>query len=406
MNSEINKLGRRNFIKKGMAGFATLTVGPSILHGSLLTEEKKNPKIVTRKLGNTGLELPVVSMGVMNADNPNLLRAAHDKGIVHFDTAHGYQRGKNEEMVGKVLKDMERDSFIVSTKIPGNKFDKKSGEWKIKTDAEDFIEKMELSLERLQMDYVDILYLHARSNKEEAVEPEMLEAMIKLKEQGKTRFIGVSSHRNEPEVIQAAIDSKVFDIVLTAYNFKQDHFESVGKAIEDASKAGLGVIAMKTQAGVFWDKKEKENKINMKAALKWTLQNPHVHTTIPGFATFDQMNEDIEIMEDLALSSQEIKDLKLGEEMGLLGMYCNQCGVCDGQCHKDVDVPTLMRSYMYAFGYNNLLQAKDTLSSAGLQELPCDKCEECNVDCKAGFDVKAKLQRIYEIQNIPDTFLV
>ena len=89
MNSEINKLGRRNFIKKGMAGFATLTVGPSILHGSLLTEEKKNPKIVTRKLGNTGLELPVISMGVMNADNPNLLRAAHDKGIVHFDTISG-----------------------------------------------------------------------------------------------------------------------------------------------------------------------------------------------------------------------------------------------------------------------------------------------------------------------------
>ena len=406
MESDLNKFGRRNFIKKGIAGVATLTVAPSILQGSLLTGDKKNTKIVTRKLGNTGLELPVVSMGVMNADNPNLLRAAHEKGIVHFDTAHAYQRGRNEEMVGKVLKDMKRDSFIVSTKIPGNKYDIESKEWKIKTDAEDFVEKFETSLERLQMDYVDILYFHARNNRQEALEPELVETMIKLKEQGKTRFIGVSSHRNEPEVIQAAIDSKTYDIVLTAYNFKQKHFASVGKAIEDASKAGLGVIGMKTQAGVFWDKKEKENKINMKAALKWVLENPHVHTTIPGFATFDQMNEDIEIMEDLTLSSQEIKDLKLGEEMGMLGMYCNQCGECNGQCNKNVDIPTLMRSYMYAFGYNNLLQAKDTLNSTGLKALPCNECDECNVNCKMGFDVRDKLQNIYEVQSIPDTFLV
>ncbi len=404
MESDLNKFGRRNFIKKGIAGVATLSMAPSILQGSLLTEDKKNPKIITRKLGNTGLELPVVSMGVLNADNPNLLKAAIEKGIVHFDTAYSYQRGKSEEMVGKVFKDIDRSHFIVSTKIPGNKFNKKSSEWEKKTDAKDFIEKMELSLERLQMDYVDILYLHSRSNKEEALEPEILEVMIKLKEQGKTRFIGVSTHRNEPEVIQAAINSKIFDVVLTAYNFRQDHYKSVGKAIEDASKAGLGVVAMKTQAGVYWE--EKKNKINMKAALKWTLQNPYVHTTIPGFVTFDQLNEDVEIMNDIELSPEEVKDLKLGEEMGMLGLYCNQCGVCDEQCHEDLDVPTLMRSYMYAFGYNNLLQAKDTLSSAGLEELPCDKCDECNVNCKVGFNVKAKLQRIYEIQNIPDTFLV
>lgn len=404
MKSDINKFGRRNFIKKGITGVATLGMAPSILQGSLLTEDKKKPKIVARKLGNTGLELPVVSMGVLNADNPNLLKAAIEKGIVHFDTAYSYQRGKSEEMVGKVFKDIDRSRFIISTKIPGNKFNKKSGEWEKKTDAKDFIEKFELSLERLQMDYVDILYLHSRGNEEEALEPEILEVMIKLKEQGKTRFLGVSTHRNEPEVIQAAIDSKIFDVVLTAYNFRQDHYQSVGKAIENASKAGLGVVAMKTQAGVFWE--DKKSKINMKAALKWPLQNPHVHTTIPGFVTFDQLNEDVEIMNDIELSPEEVKDLKLGEEMGMLGLYCNQCGVCDEQCHEDLDVPTLMRSYMYAFGYNNLLQAKDTLSSAGLKELPCDKCDECNVNCKVGFNVKEKLQRIYEIQNIPDTFLV
>ena len=144
----------------------------------------------------------------------------------------------------------------------------------------------------------------------------------------------------------------------------------------------------------------------MKAALKWTLQNPHVHTTIPGFETFDQLNENMEIMDDLALTSQEVKDLKLGDEMGMLGMYCNQCGNCDGQCNKVAEIPTLMRSYMYAFGYNNLLQAKDTFNSTGLNALPCVDCDECVVNCKKGFDIKDKLQSIYEIRSIPDTFLV
>ena len=82
-------------------------------------------------------------------------------------------------------------------------------------------------------------------------------------------------------------------------------------------------------------RRRKKNKINMKAALKWVLQNPHVHTTIPGFATFDNLNEDIEIMEDLKLTSEEIKDLKFGEEMGMLGLYCSQCDDCNEQCSKN-----------------------------------------------------------------------
>ena len=405
MGQQTNKYGRRNFIKKGITGLAATAVAPTVISGiNKVAQDEKN-KIVTRTFGATGLELPVVSMGVMRADNPNLLRAAYDKGVVHFDTAHGYQRGRNEEMCGKVFKNIDRDSFVISTKIKGNSYDPEDDDWDSDTDAEEFIEDFETSLERLQMDYVDILYLHARKNKEETTEAELLQAMIKLKEQGKVKFLGVSTHRNEPEVIQAAIDAKVYDVVLTAYNFKQKHSIEVGKAIERASKAGLGVVAMKTQAGVYWDE-EDEHKINMKAALKWTLQNPHVHTTIPGFQTFDQLEEDLEIMEDIILSPQEIEDLKLGDEVGFLGMYCNQCESCIAQCKEAFDIPTMMRSYMYAFGYKNFAQAKETINSTKLKTLPCDKCGDCVVVCEAGFDVKEKLSSIYEIKNIPDQFLV
>jgi predicted aldo/keto reductase-like oxidoreductase len=404
MFNKNDKFNRRNFIKKGISGAAAITIAPSVLAGKSAIANSGKSKVITRKLGYTGLELPVVSMGVMRADNPNLVRAAYDKGIVHFDTAHGYQRGKNEEMCGNVLKNKDRDSFVIGTKIPGNRYNKESNDWEMRNNAEEFLEKFELSLKRLQMDYVDILYLHGRKNREETLEARLLEVMVKLKDEGKIKYIGVSTHSNEPEVIQAAIESMIYDIILTAYNFKQDHSIEVGKAIEKASEAGLGVIAMKTQAGVYWDE-EDENKINMKAALKWTLQNPHVHTTIPGFQTFDQLAEDLEVLEDIMMTPQEIKDLKLGIETGMTGLYCNQCDECKGQCVGNMDIPTLMRSYMYAFGYKNFAQAKETLLSTELNDFPCEKCEECIIECRAGFNIKQKIEKIYPIKTVPDTFL-
>ncbi len=61
---------------------------------------------------------------------------------------------------------------------------------------------------------------------------------------------------------------------------------------------------------------------------------------------------------------------------------------------------------MYAYGYKSFAQAKETLLSAQVTDLPCDKCNKCHVNCTAGFNVKEKLSRIYEIKKIPDEFLV
>jgi predicted aldo/keto reductase-like oxidoreductase len=409
MSGKSNSFDRRNFLKKSAAGFAAVAAAPAVLtSGNIFTQNKADDenKIVTRKLGKTGLEVPVVSMGVMNADNPALVKAAYEGGMRHFDTAHGYQRGRNEEMVGRVMKQLDRGSCIISTKIPGNDYDIEDGEWDREIDAEEYIEKFHKSLRRLQMDYVDILYLHSAHNKYEVMDEELIPALLKLKEQGKARYIGVSTHRNEHEVIDAVTDSNVYDVVLTAYNFRQDHNNVIGKAIERASKAGIGVVAMKTQAGVYWDEDDEDTRINMKAALKWVLQNPHVHTTIPGFETFDQMNEDLAVLSNIVMTDKEKEDLKLGEDFGFNGTYCNQCELCLGQCGKDVDIPTMMRSYMYAFSYKNLLQAKDTFNEAKVDKLPCSECSVCTVNCAMGFNVREKLVKIDQIRDLPETFLV
>jgi predicted aldo/keto reductase-like oxidoreductase len=229
--------------------------------------------------------------------------------------------------------------------------------------------------------------------------------MQKLKKEGRIKHIGVSTHRNEPEVIRAAADSGVYEVVLTAYNFRQKHRAEVESAISYAAQKGLGIVAMKTQAGVYWDK-EKQYPINMKAALKWALKNPNVHTAIPGFTTFDQLELDVSVMENLTMTPQEEKDLKKGEELKLAGLYCQQCDACVTQCKKGLDIPTFMRAHMYAFGYRNLQEAQHTYRSVGTSADACRNCSTCTVRCTSGFDIRERMLNIAKIDRVPEEFLV
>lgn len=402
MRTKLNSRSRRNFIKKGVAGLAGAAVLPSVLKSEEKPAGKR--KFIYRTLGKTGIKLPIVSMGVMNSDNPKLVEAALDSGIVYLDTAHGYQRGRNEEMIGGVIKNRPRDSFVIGTKVVADHMDRKTGLFTEKTKAGPFIEKFEISLKRLGLEYVEILYLHSVTKKEAVLFEPLLGALQKLKKAGKARFIGVSTHRGEPEVLRAAADSKVYDVVLAAYNFQQPHLAEMHKAIDYAAGKGLGIVAMKTQAGVYWDR-EKQQPINMKAALKWALQNKNVHTAIPGFTTFDQLKLDLTVMEELALTPQEKKDLRLDHKAALTGLYCQQCERCLAQCGKNFDIPTLMRSYMYAYGYKNLALAQETFTSLDLTNLPCSDCNTCKVKCTMGFDVRGKILDIARIKDIPADFL-
>ena len=358
--------------------------------------------MIRRKLGKTGFELPVVSMGVMNADNPSLVAAALDAGIVMLDTAWGYQRGRNETMIGKVIKDRPRDSYVLATKVPGDR-DRKTGFLLPETSPENFKAKFDTSLERLGLEYVDILYLHNLKRGEDAQSAPMIKALQDEKKSGRARFIGVTTHAGEPEVIRAAIKAGVYDVVLTAYNFRKDYLDDIREAVAEAAEAGLGVVAMKTQAGVYWDK-EKTEPINMKAALKFALQDSNLHTAIPGFTTFDQMQDDISVMEDLTLTEQEYADLRLDEKTG--GLYCQACDVCLPQCPQQLPIPEVMRSYMYAYGYGNLEKAHSLLSRLDLGENPCGSCSSCRVSCAKRFDIKGRVQDITRLKSLPADFFV
>ena len=399
---------RRNFIRNGMTGLAGAVLAPTLLKSRNETTESQQQerKFVYRTLGKTGIKLPVVSMGTYGATS--LAQEALDAGVVHIDTSADYNQGNDERMFGELFKGRPRDSFVIGTSI---------GMWQYRNSPEQVTtaispdklrEVFNGSLERLQLDFIDIYYLGGVQHKEIMKYEPYLEALKEFKTSGKSKFIGVTTHSNEPEIIRLAADSDVFDVVLTRYNFRMNNIDEMNKAIQYAADKGMGIVAMKTQAGVYWDQKTNKEQINQKAALKWALRNKNIHTAIPSFKNLEHLYEDLSVMENLELTDQEWADLKLdkGQQRSATGLFCSECSECLSQCPHDLDIPTVMRSYMYAYGYEQPAKARRTLDYADLSILPCSGCPVCSVTCPSGFDVKTKITDIARLKNVPKEFLI
>lgn len=385
----MNSLNRRNFLKTSAIGAAGLAIAQKT-EASYTEPDEPKSMVIKRILGNTGILVPVVSMGCGKLDSPALVKAALKMGINHFDTAHVYQRGNSEILLGETLKEVPRDSFTIGTKV------------KITSTKEEFLSLLDESLTRLQMDYVDILYLHSAKSAEDVLNPEMLEALKIAKEQGKALHLGLSTHKNEPEVIRTAMETGVYEVVLSTVNFKQDHAEELKTAIAEASSRGIGIIAMKVMAGGFLDK-EKTKPVNYKAAMKWVLANENVITTIPTMVNLEQIQYNSEVLTDIELSEQEKSDLAYASAEQ--GLYCNGCSQCVETCSKGLPIPELMRAYMYTYGYRESKKAKELVNRLGINNNPCEDCNDCHVQCVKGFNLPEKIAQMGILADTPDDFL-
>lgn len=389
-----NHVNRRNFLKLSATAGAALAIAPVNAQAKEISSRKT--QMPERVLGKTGIKLPVLSMGVMRADNQSIVRAAYNSGVIFFDTANGYQNGRNEEMLGDFFADKPRESFFIATKMQVGRFDDGA--------AGRFLEKFETSMKRLKMSYVDILYIHSVSNGKDVNFQPVIDVLLQLKKAGRTKYIGISTHSNEPEVIDAMIANGNYDVVLTSYNFSQTHLDKLNPALERAAKAGMGIVAMKTMAGGFLDK-ERTKKVNTKAALKWALKNPNIHTTIPGYTSFEQLEECIDSVTNPQMNREEEEFLAMTASQPLL--YCQGCQQCVEQCPKKLPIPDMMRAYMYNYGYQSPALAKEVLTELNVAGNPCGDCESCSVTgCSSQFHIAEKIQDITRLQNVPSEFLV
>ncbi len=385
---------RRDFIVKPVlwAGAAAMLNNSHILMPE--ASASSTGSIIERTLGNTGIKLPIVSMGVMNADVPGILRRAYELGIRHFDTAAVYQQGRNEEMVGSVIKELGvRDRVTISTKQPVRNYRQPSAELKKR-----FIDSVGSSLQRLQMDHVDILYYHSADSADAAKADGPLEALHTLKKQGKTRFVGISTH-NTVEVLNTVIPLKFFDVTLVMLNYTMAKNAPLLDVIERASKSGIGVVAMKTQAGGTVRPDSKLPKAlpaaSQTALLKWVLNHEFITTAIPGFSTYEHLAQDFSVVGNLAYTNEE-KTFLADPSFVADAEFCQQCGQCRTDCPRNVDIPTLMRSHMYAAQYRNVGLARNTADRhsnwRGLDA--CKDCAACAASCRHHVNIARKIREL------------
>ncbi len=409
MSQTHKDLSRRQFLAAGVTGMAAGTMGIS---GNMLlssSQEGSSPgngsgAILQRTLGATGIQLPVVNMGVMNAYDGALVRKSYEIGVRYFDTAAYYQRGQNERMVGEAIKTLGvRDHVIIGTKvyIPHDQRNMPPEQAK-----GIFLKTAEESLERLQTDHVDILYSHNVQDTGYLNNPGILEALQLLKEQKKTRFIGFTTHSNMAECINDAVRTGSYDVIVTAFNYAMGEDETLINALRAAASKGIGLVAMKTQCAQYWYRqyipesslKYYKGRIMHTAVLKWALRHPFIATAIPGYTTYEQMEEDFSVAYDLEYTPEEKQFLNDREVKLSLG-YCHQCRQCLSTCPRAVDIPTLMRTHMYATCYSNFHEARDALDSIspgrGLEN--CSLCKKCLSKCANHIDIPRRIQELKTI---------
>jgi hypothetical protein len=340
------------------------------------------PAPVYRTLGRTGMKITVVSFGAMLTPEAEVMRVAFDHGVNYVDTARRYMGGKNEEIVAKALKG-RRDKIYVATKTKPDSHTKEA-----------IFKDVETSLRALETDYVDVIQLHnlTGENKDRIFNPETREALIKLKEQGKVRFFGVTTHKGQAEVLNALVDDRdrFFDTALVGYNFKSS--ADVKEAIAKAAQANIGIIAMKTQAGGY-DTGALGPVSPHQAALKWALQNRHITAAIPGMRDMAELREDISVM---GMKFGYLDKLILKRYgAAVKHYYCHLCGECEGTCPKGVAISTINRCLMYEEGYKESGLARSTYIEipATISASACLDCPDCVARCVNGLDIAEKMHR-------------
>ena len=377
-------INRRDFLKVGLAGTTSALLGWEGLADAMQYASAESfvfPAPVYRTLGRTGLKIAIISFGAMLTPEPEVMKIAFDHGVNYVDTARRYMGGKNEEIVAKALKGM-RDKVYVATKIsPAS------------TSKESIFKDVETSLKALETDYVDVIQLHNLTGREDRIfNPEIREALVRLKEQGKVRFFGVTTHKNEAEVLHALADDKdrFFDTALVKYNFKSD--AQTKQAIARAAQANIGIIAMKTLAGGYAT--DALGPFSpYQAAIKWVLQDQHITATIPGMRDLAQLREDIAVMRTRFGYLDNFILKRYGA--AVQPYYCHLCGKCEATCPKGVAISTINRCLMYAEAYKSPVLARSTYHEipSSLSASVCLDCSDCVARCINKLDIPVKMER-------------
>jgi len=381
---------RRSFLAAGLAlpaaGLASTTASPAGPAPAPPQAASSSGKITYRMLGKTGMRVSSVGYGAMITSDPTVIARAVDMGINYFDTSRGYSGGQNERMVAGALGAKRKDIFL-------------SSKCDAKTKA-GILAELDTSLKELNTDHLDVWLLHSKATPAE-ISDDLVEAQRLAKQQGKVRFIGVSTH-DLPVVADRVIECK-HDILQTMYSFASA--ASYGPVIDKLHQAGVGVVAMKVMARARPARRgdpippAPPRPANFgSAALKWVLRNPNIGTTVPSMTDIDQLEQNFSVMASQQFTDADAKVLTARLEE-ITPYFCRMCGECAGQCVKGLPVSDLVRFVMYADGYGQFPLGRENYQRLSVehQQVRCADCADCPVHCPHGVRVAERAMRAQEL---------
>jgi uncharacterized protein len=372
---------RRRFLKAGLTLPAVGLLSAKSL-GDILPQPSPEG-LAFRTLGKTGLKVTSVGCAAGAIPNPDILARALEMGINYYDTARIYYNGKSEQILGGAIKG-KRDKIVLASKTFSNT-------------KETILKDIETTLTTLGTDHLDIYHQHSRHTPQEITD-EMIETMELVKQQGKTRFIGVSTH-DPNAMVDFILKVGKFDAVQTTYSYAIGApFRDV--AIKRLHDAGIGVIAMKVVIATATPKGDTGNHLSNEgglAAIKWVLNNPAISTTVPWSETMEELEINFRAMAEPYTAADE--KILFARNEQIRELYCRMCFQCKGKCPKGVPVADELRFLAYNDFKGDFHEAREGFWSMPkeIRNIRCSDCSECVVKCPNGVKVHERLIRAQEL---------
>jgi predicted aldo/keto reductase-like oxidoreductase len=341
-----------------------------------------------RRLGRTGAMVSDISLGSARINDVSVARYAIERGINYLDTAPDYSDTNSERVLGEAMKG-QRDKIFLATK-----FCVADGHLPNDTPVPKIIAAVEASLRRLQTDYVDLIHIHSCDRLDRLFAPNIHEAFDRLKEQGKVRFLGVSTHTpNLEEIANAAIDSGRFDVLMLAYHFGMwpgfDHILAKAKARD------VGVVAMKTLKGAKHTNLaefRREADSYAQAAFRWVLSNPAVSCLVISIYERRQVDEYL-YASGTSLRDEDVALLRRYDQL-VAGDYCQpHCGACLDSCEYGLPINDILRYRMYAKDYHWEYEGRRLYARLERNASLCTDCAApCAGQCPLGVPIQEKMR--------------
>jgi len=248
----------------------------------------------TRPLGKTGIQVPILGFGTAPAgirrsleNGAALYEEALALGVTYFDTAPshtGYGRAQNQ--MGEFLKRRRKQVFLVTKCHESN--------------GDAALRLLEKNLKELRTDRADLVHVHSLGDLDQAVamgKNGVLQALLKAKREGLTRFVGLSGH-HRPGLFRQILERFDIDVVMNAVNFVDRHtygFEE--KVWPIAARKNVALVAMKVFGGMVYRDKGMSNsmmpKDHLRQAFRYALSEPQVATAVVGMATSEELRRNV-----------------------------------------------------------------------------------------------------------------